>query len=324
VAEEQLAAPSASAFVVAGSSLVGDGRSAAAGGACLVREADVVQVDDLVAQPGGTEPQVGYALARRRLRSALDDGGGGLDAGLGLAGPRRRPSPEPGELLAGQDPSGRLGGRRLLLAGRPVLQVDVVAALVDVALPAVELEDASGDAIEQVAVVADQHQAAAVRRQALLEPGDGVDVEVVGRLIEHEQVALGHEGLGQRDSLGLPARQLARVGLHQWRHPEVVEHGGGLPRLSGMALDRRQHSAGGQGGPLGQGGDADVAAVADRTGLGGGLPGHDRQQRRLAASVQPDDPETITRGQRERDVAEQRPTGPAHLHTVDVDEDHGV
>jgi len=56
--------------------------------------------------------------------------------------------------------------------------------LVDVAV--VDFEDSAGHPIEQVAVVGHDQQAARVGCQALFEPVDRIDVQVVRRLVEHE------------------------------------------------------------------------------------------------------------------------------------------
>ena len=152
-------------------------------------EADVVQLDDLVPQPGRAQVQVGDAHPGRGLAPALDHGGGRLDAGLGLAAAGRRAPPQPGQLLAGQVAAGGLGRVGLGLAGGLGFEVGGVAAVVHVAPAPVQLQDPGGDPIQQVAVVGDQHQPAPVLGQPVLQPVDAVDVEVVGGLVEHQQVA---------------------------------------------------------------------------------------------------------------------------------------
>ena len=137
---------------------------------------------------GAPKARSSVAAAGRRLR----------------AGPRRSPSPRrcgpcglrvrAGAPRRSQASSERARLRRtvlppgrLLLALGAGLEVAGVAAVVHVAAAPVELEDAGGHPVEHVAVVGDEHEAAAVRGQALLEPGDGVDVEVVRRLVEDQQ-----------------------------------------------------------------------------------------------------------------------------------------
>src|SRR6185503_2417176 len=54
---------------------------------------------------------------------------------------------------------------------------------------AFEREDVGGDAIEEPAIVRDHHRAAGEVEQRVLERAQRVDVEVVGRLVEEQQVA---------------------------------------------------------------------------------------------------------------------------------------
>ena len=46
-----------------------------------------------------------------------------------------------------------------------------------------------------------------------LQPFDGRQVEMVGRLVEQQDIRLGREDAGQRGAAGLAARQLGRVFL---------------------------------------------------------------------------------------------------------------
>ena len=54
------------------------------------------------------------------------------------------------------------------------------------------------DTVEEVAVVRDDDHRPFVTFELLLEPGDGVDIEVVGRLVEEEDVGLGEQYLRQQ------------------------------------------------------------------------------------------------------------------------------
>jgi hypothetical protein len=74
---------------------------------------------------------------------------------------------------------------------------------------ALEGEHVGGDAVEEPAVVADHHGAAGERLEARLERAQGVDVEVVGGLVEQEHVAARLEQLGEVDAVALAAGQLA-------------------------------------------------------------------------------------------------------------------
>src|SRR4051812_1219 len=71
---------------------------------------------------------------------------------------------------------------------------------------AFEGEDVGGDAIEEPAVVADDDGAAGEVEQRLFERAQGVDVEVVGRFVEEQQVGAPLEQLGEVHAIALTAR----------------------------------------------------------------------------------------------------------------------
>ena len=71
-----------------------------------------------------------------------------------------------------------------------LLQVGRVVALVGVGPPAVELEDPLGDVVQEVPVVGDGEDRARVLGQVLLQPLHALGVEMVGRLVEQQQVGL--------------------------------------------------------------------------------------------------------------------------------------
>ncbi|MNN11259.1 hypothetical protein D3C81_1242120 [compost metagenome] len=90
---------------------------------------------------------------------------------------------------------GRLFRRQLLLlvhqeAGVVAVPVDQVAA--------VQFEDARGQALQEGPVVGDEQHRTVEAEQRLFQPGDGADVEVVGRLVEQQQVRFGDQRLGQQ------------------------------------------------------------------------------------------------------------------------------
>ncbi len=90
-----------------------------------------------------------------------------------------------------------LGVRRLLLRERQrvlALELAVVAGI-QAQLAAVEVHDGRDDGVEKIAIVRDQQQRARVTLQPLLEPQHGIEVEMVGRLVEQQQVGTRHERL---------------------------------------------------------------------------------------------------------------------------------
>ena len=71
----------------------------------------------------------------------------------------------------------------------------------------------------------DHRDAAPVAGDERLEPVEPVEVEVVGRFVEQQDVEAGEEDRGERRLGHLPAGQSHRGGLEQpQRQPEVGEH----------------------------------------------------------------------------------------------------
>jgi hypothetical protein len=119
---------------------------------------------------------------------------------------------------------------RLLLVGEALLlllQPRRVIALPGNAAAAVELEDPAGDVVEEVTIVGDGDDRAGIRLQVVLEPGDRFGVEVVGRLVEQQDVGLLQQQPAESDAAALAAGQ-------------VVDgaSAGGQPRAS-IAICRR-------------------------------------------------------------------------------------
>ena len=202
----------------------------------LVAEAvaDAVQVDHLVAQ-AGRGPAAQVEVDRRRPATgprpstmAVADVIRALGLRVRAGAPRRSQASSERARLRRTASAAASRSSRSAAGG----QVAGVAVVVDVAPAPVELEDAGGDPVEDVAVVGDQDQPAAEAGQAVLQPGDGVDVEVVGGLVEDEQVDLLQQGPGQGHPLGLAAGEGGHVDVAHRAHPQPVEDGGRLPPLA--------------------------------------------------------------------------------------------
>ena len=94
-----------------------------------------------------------------------------------------------------------------LLAARLALgQVVAVGAAVRLDRPLVHRQHRRDRRVEQVQVVADHQQPPSVGAEELHQPRLGVEVEVVGRLVEQQGVGLGEQDPGQLDAAPLPAR----------------------------------------------------------------------------------------------------------------------
>ena len=159
--------------------------------------AEVVGLDHLVAETRtGRDRDLELRVAplgRLGLRDQLVER---VDArlALGLAGARRHADPL--ELAGERAPAGLVD---LLLLREPLvllLEPARVVALPRNAVAAVELEDPARDVVEEVAVVGDRDDGAVVLVQVALEPRDRLGVEVVGGLVEQQQVGLREQQAG--------------------------------------------------------------------------------------------------------------------------------
>ena len=83
----------------------------------------------------------------------------------------------------------------------------VVAERVADELAVLELDDLVADGADEGAVVRDQHERAWVFGEEGLQPLDGRQIQVVGRLVEQQQIGLAHQHLGQLQPPALAARQ---------------------------------------------------------------------------------------------------------------------
>lgn len=112
-----------------------------------------------------------------------------------------------------------------LLVGLALLLVELPAHVVDVDRGAVgvQVEDLVHHGLDEVDVVGDHDEAAAVGLQVVAQPDDGVGVEVVRRLVEEERVGVREEDAGQLD----PAALTAGEGVQRLAEDPVGETEGG-------------------------------------------------------------------------------------------------
>ena len=98
------------------------------------------------------------------------------------------------------EPLGLVGAEALAA----VLLVFRVGPLEEIYLGvALEGQDVGRDAVQEPAVVRDDHGAAGEVLDTFLQGADGVDVHVVGGLVEQEHVSLVLEGQGQVEAVAL-------------------------------------------------------------------------------------------------------------------------
>ena len=90
-------------------------------------------------------------------------------------------------------------------------EVGIVGGRIAAERAAVEIEDAGGEVAQEAPVVRDEDQRAAPVLQRLLEMTDGVDVEMVGGLVEDQQVRVAHQRGRQQDAtLGAGGKRFER------------------------------------------------------------------------------------------------------------------
>ncbi len=92
----------------------------------------------------------------------------------------------------------------------------------------VDLEHGGGDAFQEDTVVGDGDDRAAVRAQPLLQPVDGLVVEVVGGFVEEQQLRGGCEDGGERQTGAPAARECAEsaVGVERFAFAQSAQDGG--------------------------------------------------------------------------------------------------
>ena len=128
--------------------------------------------------------------------------------------------------------------QRLALAALAV--EGIVAAAIEGELALVEMDDGVDGTIEQVAVMADDDDAVGILGDVALQPQRAFEVEIVGRLVEKQQVGPREQGRGERHAHA-PAAGEGRAGtlLRRLVEAEAGEDGGGT-RLRRMGVRCRR------------------------------------------------------------------------------------
>lgn len=86
-----------------------------------------------------------------------------------------------------------VGGEVLGLAGGALVEEVVVVAAVGVQAAVAQFKNAGDKGVEEGAIVRDHEEAAGVGLEVVLKPSEGLEIEVVGGLVKHEQVGLHHQ-----------------------------------------------------------------------------------------------------------------------------------
>jgi len=196
----------------------------------------------------------------------------------------------------------------------------VVAAIVQIEIAAIDLEYTIGDAVEQMPVVGNTQQATLEVLEALLEPVDRVDVEMVRGFVEHEKIGWCNQRPSECNApLLTPTHRLDLVaGAIPKTKP--VEHCSSFPRITNR-FERRdvfEHWA------LMQGRHLHAALLADDAAIGFDCPGGDTEQRRFARPVVANNAKTVAGADGKRYAGEHVAPRMAQGHIVNIDENHGV
>ena len=243
------------------------------------------------------------------------------DPRLGLRGARFRAAAQPFHLPAHEI------GQRLLVRG--LVSQQLVALLQKLAVPpldlqqplgvhAIELQHAPRDVLQEVAVVTDDHERLRLAFQERLQPEDRFHVEMVGRLVEQQDVRL--ESQFARDGQPLPPTAGERVGGNGSIGEAGFAEGAGDARgflvvverlllLHGVDQDVFDRHPRREDRILRHVADAHTSAHRARAGVGLLEAGDDFEQCRLARSVRTDETDVIAGSDGEAEVFEERPRG---------------
>ncbi len=103
-----------------------------------------------------------------------------------------------------------------------LLQPGGIIALPGDTIAAIQLEDPLGHVIQEIAIVGYRNDGAFVLLQVTLQPGDRFGIQVVGRLVEQQDIRFGQQQPAERDPAALATRKNAHRRL-AWRATQRIE-----------------------------------------------------------------------------------------------------
>ena len=249
-------------------------------------------------------------------------------------------------------------GHLTFLQGRLALQALAAGALEAVVVAAIgdqlevfQVHDPFGDPVQQVAVVGDQQQGAGIGSEVAFEPERRLQVEMIGRLVQQQEIGLGKQQRRQGDAHAPAARELAAVALLRGLvEPEtgqdtrrsgrraggadvgqaLVDFGDpcGLARRFGLFEQGRALRIGGENRVeqalrpgrrvLCDQAEPHVALQGEAAFVGLQAAGDQLEQSRLAAAVGADQPGTLALVDGDRGPLEQGAAGDPVSHLVDM------
>ena len=136
-----------------------------------------------------------------------------VDAELRLCAARLRPALYPGKLLFEQRLTLALARGQHFRALCLELEIFRVVCGILIERASLYLHDAVRDALKEVPVVRDHHDGPVEFRKEVLQPENGVHINVVGGFVEEKQLGMPGEGGGQGGALLLPAGEEGNVAV---------------------------------------------------------------------------------------------------------------
>ncbi len=297
-------------------------------------EAGAIKVDDVLAEPGRREAQQFDTVAGRWL--IIDEGVRRLDPELRLARPGRRPATQPGQLLAQKVVSSLrndLGNAFPLRAGQDVRGIPALVGL----NPTIDdLPGRAHDRVQEPPIVGDDEEGPVRARprsgHVVGQPGNAFDVEVVGGLIEDEEVGVGNERPGERDAPPLPSGESPDRGIETADRGTLViaeEPGDDLPDcglagplvLGGVSDDDVTHGRRGvELVILGDPSQPQFTRMGASSRVQGAAAGEDIEQGGFPAAVAANDADRFAGADAERDGVEKHPSSGTDRRAFEVDE----
>ena len=131
----------------------------------------------------------------------------GVDSGLRLCGTRLGLATNPLQLVAKTVLVALALSRRSVDTLLTLSKIVRIVATIVVEASILQFENIAAHAVEKIAVVSDHQQRTTRRGQILFEPLGHLGVEVVGGLVENEQIALAEQYARQRNTLQLTSRK---------------------------------------------------------------------------------------------------------------------
>ena len=264
----------------------------------VIRLGNMFRLDGLAPQTGGHGTHLHLLFRHIRCLDLLHLFNA-LDMGFLLGGPPH----EPLQLRAQNALSFPLRGDLHILPLRFQLHKPGIAAWIAVKFPMIDLHDPGHHPIQKIPVMSYQHNSSPEFQQIIFQPLGHLVIQMVGGLVQDQDIPFAHQHPDKGRPLLLSAGQLLHR-LVKIRQIQLVKHSLGLclprpPVICGcgyIALQRRfqhrisllEHRR------LGQIRDFQIIAHGDLPVIAFLLPGQNFQQGRFTGAIHTDDPDLLS------------------------------